>query len=85
MAYDRTNTGALWIQEEKKSEKAPDVKGIINIDGVDHAFVGWKKHTVKGPMYSLVKDKPREAKPTEDKPRPSPTEKASVFDDQVPF
>lgn len=82
MAYDNTNTGALWVQTEKTSEKAPDLKGKINIDGVDHDFVGWKKFTAKGEMYSLVKAKPREDKPAA---KTAPAPKGDDYEDSIPW
>ena len=41
MAYDNTNKGAIWREQNKTSERAPDYKGSINIDGVEYWLSGW--------------------------------------------
>jgi uncharacterized protein (DUF736 family) len=40
--YDNTNSGALWTHV-KKSEKQPDFKGKINVDGKDWEIAAWNR------------------------------------------
>ncbi len=41
--YDDTNRGALWGNRDKKSDKHPDFKGQINVDGVEYWLSAWKR------------------------------------------
>jgi hypothetical protein len=40
---DYTNTGALFTNDKKGNDKAPDYKGKINLNGTDYDLAGWKK------------------------------------------
>ncbi len=54
MEYDKTNTGALFVNDKGGNDKRPDRKGSINIDGVEYWLSGWIKETSKGEkMLSL--------------------------------
>ena len=39
--YDNTNRGAIFKNEQKSSDKQPDYKGRINVDGVDKQISLW--------------------------------------------
>jgi uncharacterized protein (DUF736 family) len=41
--YDNTNSGVLFLNKTKESERHPDFGGTININGVDHFLSAWKK------------------------------------------
>lgn len=70
MDYDETNRGALFLNDRKQSDKHPDWKGRININGVDHWLSGWKKQTQKGPVLSLSLGDPCEKQPEAPPPAP---------------
>lgn len=54
MEYDDTNRGVLFPNDRKESDKHPDVKGNINVDGTEYWISGWKTQTKKGQaMMSL--------------------------------
>ncbi len=58
--YDDTNRGGLW-PSEKKTEKHPDLKGKINVNGEDFYLSAWSQMSKAGDKYlSIVVDKPRE-------------------------
>ena len=88
--YDNTNRGALFRQEEKKSEKHPDYKGEINIEGVDYWISGWIKPYQNGTkrMLSLSaepkqrQEKPRQRQDPARQPRRGQPDPA--FDDDDP-
>jgi hypothetical protein len=44
--YDNTNRGALF-QSEKKTEKHPDLKGPLNIEGTDYYVSAWSEVSKK--------------------------------------
>jgi uncharacterized protein (DUF736 family) len=39
--YDNTNRGAIFKNEQKSSDKQPDYKGKINVDGVEKQISLW--------------------------------------------
>ncbi len=59
--YDNTNSGVLFNNERKQTDKQPDLSGFINVDGKEYWLSGWHKDSkAKGPMISLSV-KPKEA------------------------
>jgi uncharacterized protein (DUF736 family) len=62
--YDNTNTGGLWPSEQK-TEKHPNLKGKINVDGKDYYLSAWSKTDKNGGKYlSLAVDKPIAKEPS---------------------
>ena len=51
--YDNTNRGIVSKNDRKESDRHPDIKGQINVDGVEYWLDGWKKEGSRGPFYSL--------------------------------
>ena len=43
MPYDNTNRGAIWGSDKKETEKHPDFKGKLNVEGVDYWVSAWKR------------------------------------------
>jgi len=79
--YDRTNSGVLFKNEDKATDKHPDYGGSINVDGIDYWLSAWIKTGKKGKFMSLsVKPKvglvnvPPKAAP-----------RAAEIDDDIPF
>ena len=72
--YDNTNRGVLFTNDRKESDKHPDWKGRLNINGVDHWVDGWIKQGARGEFISLSLGKPCDkqgaapAKPPQAKP-----------------
>jgi len=54
MAYDNTNSGALF-SSVKKSEKSPDFTGKINVEGKEYRLAGWRKTSQAGKKYLSLK------------------------------
>jgi hypothetical protein len=67
MAYDNTNSGALFINDKGDNDKRPDYRGTINIEGVIYKLAGWKRELrdetgkVTGKMLSLKAERKDEA------------------------
>ncbi len=96
MAYDNTNTGALFNDRDKQSDKHPDFKGTINVDGKDYWLSGWNKRSQKGNDFISLSVQLKERKdvsgtvPDKSPPRGqrAPQNQAPVddsFDDSIPF
>jgi hypothetical protein len=62
--YDNTNTGIISKNDRKELDTHPDIKGQINIEGVEYWLSGWIKERKSdgGKFYSL-KATPKHAKP----------------------
>lgn len=82
MSYtQRENSGVLFKNNDKKTEKHPDYKGNLNVEGVEYFFDAWKKVSSKGDTFLSVsvkrKDIQRAAKA-------APEQSAEDHDD-IPF
>jgi single-stranded DNA-binding protein len=96
--YDNTNRGIISKNTRKELDTHPDIKGQINVDGVEFWLDGWLKqrNDGTGSFYSLsVKPKnapaapaaPAAAKPAQ-KAAPKPAPASGGFDnmdDDIPF
>lgn len=55
MAYEqRDNSGTVFNNDRKESDKHPDRTGTAMIDGVMYWVSGWVKNGAKGPFLSLA-------------------------------
>jgi hypothetical protein len=48
MTYDNTNSGMLARNDKKETEKHPDFKGSINVDGVEYWLSAWVREGKEG-------------------------------------
>ena len=60
--YDNTNRGVLFKNDRKDSEKHPDYKGNVNVNGVEFWLSAWIKESAKGKFMSLS-IQPKDAQP----------------------
>ncbi len=49
--YDNTNSGALFKNDRKETEKHPDMRGSLNVEGVDYWVSCWFKVSKKGNKF----------------------------------
>ena len=91
MSYDNTNSGVLFKNDRKETEKHPDYNGSVNVNGKEFWLSAWIKTGQKGKFMSLsVKPKDTQQAPA---PRqaPAPQRQAAApagdWDDgsDVPF
>lgn len=79
MAFEqKENSGALFVNDRKESEKHPDRTGTALIDGREYYVSGWVKEGKKGKWLSLA-FKAKDAARTNDKARQEP------LDDEIAF
>jgi uncharacterized protein (DUF736 family) len=52
--YDNTNRGAIFKNEQKSSDKQPDYKGKINVDGVEKQISLWVTTSKEGKKFFSV-------------------------------
>ena len=91
--FDNTNRGAVWKNEDKQSEKHPDFKGSINIEGVEYWVSGWRRKAganPKSPALSLSVTMKESKAPQinnqmqqQQQPQHSPADES--WDDDMPF
>lgn len=63
MSYEqRDNTGSLFRNERKESEKHPDYSGTCTIDGKQFFFDGWLKTSESGKKWMSFSFKEKQAK-----------------------
>jgi hypothetical protein len=79
----RDNTGVLFKNDRKDSEKHPDYKGSLIVGGQDYWLSAWIKEGKGGKFMGLA------LSPKEPQAKPSERSKATGFDDfpdsDVPF
>lgn len=54
MAYDNTNTGALFQNKNRTNDKQPHAKGTINIEGVEYWISAWTRVSQHGKRYQQL-------------------------------
>jgi uncharacterized protein (DUF736 family) len=47
----KNNSGAIFKNDNKKSENHPDYKGKVNVNGKDMEVALWLKESAKGTKY----------------------------------
>ena len=81
--YDNTNSGALFKNDKKETEKHPDYKGSVNVGGTEYWLSAWIKTSKQGAKFMSLSVKPKDEAPQRQAPK-----QASGFDDMpddVPF
>ena len=82
MAYDNTNTGALFKAKERATDKHPEYTGTINVDGTEYWLSGWVKESKAGQKYFSLSVKPKDAKPEKSQ---TAAQKIEQMRDDIPF
>lgn len=90
IAYEqRDNSGSLFPNDRKETEKHPDWTGTIRVDGKDYWLSGWTKQGSRGEFYSLaVKPKEQGGAPRQQQSRPQQAPEQTTFtndEESVPF
>jgi uncharacterized protein (DUF736 family) len=79
--YDNTNRGVLFKNERKESDKHPDYKGNLNVEGVEYWLDAWIKEGKSGKFMSVsIKKKEPMQKQVDVKKQQNPMD-----DDDLPF
>jgi uncharacterized protein (DUF736 family) len=85
MAYDNSNSGALFKNDDKSNERHPDYKGSLNVNGVDFWISSWLKTSKAGAKYMSLSVTPKNANNTRAPVQSKSAPAAEEFDDTVPF
>ena len=87
MTYDNTNSGMLARNDKKETEKHPDFKGSINVDGVDYWLSAWVREGKEGGKMACRKFFSLSVSPKEQTAPKAAPQKAASFDqldDDIP-
>jgi hypothetical protein len=60
--YDNTNTGAIWGNKDRKTDKHPTHTGSLNVEGVEYwvsAWVGDKSKNQPSLSIKITKKEPK--------------------------
>lgn len=97
MAFDNTNSGALFKNDRKETENQPDYTGKINIEGKEYYLSAWvnkiQSGEKAGKKYFGIKVKPVEEEQSHRPSNSSQTQAYAAsqklqendFDDDIPF
>ena len=80
--FDNTNSGALF-KNDKKSDKQPDYRGPLNVDGKDFEVAAWLKKSKAGASFMSLSIQEKDSW-KKDAPKKQPVLDED-FDDDVPF
>ena len=89
MTYDNTNSGMLARNDRKETEKHPDFKGSINVDGVDYWLSAWVKEgkeggKMAGKKFFSLSVSPKDAPKSAEFPQKSAPKTFDQLDDDIP-
>jgi uncharacterized protein (DUF736 family) len=80
--YNNDNTGALFKNDKKESDKHPDYRGTITIAGVEYWQSAWISKSKSGATYMSQKFTPKDEAKSAPKPAAS---QPDPFDAEIPF
>lgn len=85
VAYDNTNRGALFREENRKSDKHPEFSGTLNVEGREYYVDAWVNQAQSGRKYFSLSVKPKA--PAKESPRgPQQRQQPQAdLDDDIPF
>ena len=56
----KENTGSVFTNDKKGNDKAPDLKGQVNVGGKLYNVAMWVKDGNKGKFYSMKIEEPQQ-------------------------
>lgn len=83
---NKLNSGVIFKNAKKTSEKSPDYKGTVNVNGKDMEISLWFKESQKGTKYFSASFQEPFKKDSKTKTYPNETKYTpNIIDDQLPF
>ena len=85
MAYDNTNTGALFKNDRREKDTHPEYKGSINVGGEEYWLSAWVKTSKNGAKYFSLSVQPKNTKSVPQVKTTVSVPTVNDFDDEIPF
>lgn len=76
------NSGALFRNDRKETDKQPDYTGEAKIEGVEYRLSAWLNESKNGKKYMGLKMTPKDDMPGQQAPSPEP---AQDLESDLPF
>ena len=91
--YDDTNRGAMFKNDRKETDRHPDMKGTLNVEGREYWVSAWKQTSKAGKGYVSLSIQPKDDQPAPKRaggqdrnaPRPQREDLEPLTDDDIPF
>ena len=84
MAYDNSNTIAVFKNDKKGNEKAPDYRIVLNVEGQDYTGGLWLRESEKVGKYMSGQISKKDDNPAS-KPAIKTAKQFQPEDDDIPF
>ena len=88
MENNKNNSGALFRNDKRETEKHPEYTGKITIEGVEYYLSAWVNEMRNGQKYFAIKATPKvEATPATTTAPAQPSQTTTIADpvDDLPF
>lgn len=72
MAEQKDNTGVLFANDKKNSDRDPDGKGSATIGGIEYWVSSWVNRSKSGHAYKTLRFTPKNQPQSRQSPRPAP-------------
>jgi len=84
MAYEqKNNSGSLFKNDKKQTEKQPDYNGTIKVDGKEYKLAAWIKESKSGMKYFSISAQEANVVPSDN--TSSPNQFGAKVDTGLPF
>ena len=85
--YDDTNSGALFKNDKKETDKHPDYRGTLNVNGAQFWVSSWIKTSKAGQKYMSLSVTAKEgaSAPARAAIKPAQSAADEFFDEDIPF
>ncbi len=84
MAYEqKNNSGSLFKNDKKQTEKQPDYNGTIKVDGKEYKLAAWIKESKSGMKYFSISAQEVNVVPSDN--TSSPNQFGAKVDTGLPF
>ena len=80
----KPNTGVLFANKDRKSDKHPQAKGSATIDGVEYWVSAWTNKAKSGERYQSLAFKPKDSQET-DNPTQQRGDHQPIAEEDIPF
>ncbi len=88
--YDNTNRGSIWKNDKQETERHPDFKGAMDVEGVEYWVSAWKRKPDANPKapaltFSFRVKEQQPAAPEAPADAPAAPAQDNGLDDDIPF